>query len=189
MKITCPMLAVMSVVCLIMGGLSLQAGAPSGSNAAPATASATNSTGSHAAPALTNAVPDNRILIIAPSSMPVAAGKATLTIGPLQRTNGVYAGSYQIKVFPYFFQNETGRLAIRVPDDSLAGIDQGKVTAIIGNATTSGKGGRSRHIDATVSPVDSHGGMLKLWFLAGKRKMVFEPAYHFEGPGTIAKTD
>ena len=32
--------------------------------------------------------------------MPVAAGKATLTIGPLQRTNGVYTGDYKLKVFP-----------------------------------------------------------------------------------------
>jgi hypothetical protein len=141
----------------------------------------------HAASALTNSVPTNRILMIGPSSMPVAAGKATLTIGALQRTNGVYSGDYKIKVFPYFLKNEKGRLAIIVSDESLAEINQGKVAAIVGTATTttSGKGGRSRHIDATATPADINRGTLKLWFTtAGNQKMIFEPAYHFAEKGT-----
>ena len=137
-----------------------------------------------AAPASTNSAAANRILMIDPSSMPVAAGKATLTIGALQRANGVYSGDYKIKVFPYFFKNEKGRLAIIVSDESLAEVNQGKVAAITGTATTSGKGGKSRHIEATATPADINHGKLKLWFTAGKRKMIFEPAYHFAGKGT-----
>jgi hypothetical protein len=141
----------------------------------------------HAAPASTNSAPTNRILMIDPSSMPIAAGKATLTIGALQRADGVYSGDYKIKVFPYFLQNEKGRLAIVVSDESLAEINQGKAAAIVGTATTSGKGGRSRHIDATATPADINRGTLKLWFTtAGNRKMIFEPAYHFAEKGTAA---
>ena len=143
--------------------------------------SATNSIGTRAAPASTNSATTNRILMIDPSSMPVAAGKATLTIGALQREDGVYSGDYEIKVFPYFLENDKGRLAIVVSDESLAEINQGKVAAIIGTATTSGQGGRSRHIDATATPADINRGTLKLWFTAGNRKMIFEPAYHFAG--------
>ena len=139
----------------------------------------------HATPISTNSAPGDRILMIDSSSMPVAAGRATLIIGALQRTNGVYSGDYKIRVFPYFSKNEKGRLAIVVSDKSLAGIDQGKVEAIIGTATTSGKGGRSRHIDATATPADINRGTLKLWFTtAGNRKMIFEPAYHFAGNRT-----
>lgn len=134
----------------------------------------------------TNSAAANRILMIDPSSMPVAAGQATLTIGPLLRTGGVYSGDYKISVFPYFFNNEEGRLAIVVSDESLAGIAQGKAAAIIGTATTGGKGGRSRHIDATATPADINHGTLKLWFMAGDRKMIFEPAYHFAEKGTTA---
>jgi len=138
----------------------------------------------HAAPASTNSVAGNRVLMIDSSSMPVAAGKATLIIGALQRTNGVYCGDYRIKVFPYFLKNEKGRLAIAVSDESLAGLDQGKVEAITGTATTSGKGGRTRHIEATATPADINRGTLKLWFTtAGNRKMTFEPAYRFAGNG------
>lgn len=134
------------------------------------------------AAASTNSTPANRILMIDVSSMPVAAGKATLTIGALQRVNGVYSGDYKIKVFPYFLKNEKGTLAIVVSDESLAKINQGKVVAIIGIATTSGAGGRSRHIDATATPADINRGTIKLWFTTtGNRKMVFAPAYHFAG--------
>ena len=103
----------------------------------------------HAAPASTNSAAAGRVLMIDSSSMPVAAGSATLIIGPLQRTNGVYSGDYKIKVFPYFLKNEKGRLAIVISDKALAEAGQGKVVTITGTATTSGKNGRTR-------PIDSH---------------------------------
>jgi hypothetical protein len=138
----------------------------------------------HAAELSTNFAPANRILMIDSSSMPVAAGKATLIIGALQRTNGVYTGDYKLKVFPYFLKNEKGRLAIVVSDESLAEANQGKVVAITGTATASGQGGRSLPIAAIATPVNMDHGTLKLWFTAGSRKMIFEPAYHFAGNGT-----
>ena len=118
--------------------------------------------------------------------MPVAAGKATLTIGALQRADGVYSGDYKIKVSPYFWKNEKGRLAIVVSDESIARINQGQVATIIGTATTSGKGGKIRHIDATATPVNINRGTLKVWFASGDRRMIFEPAYHFSEKGTAA---
>ena len=132
-----------------------------------------------AAPSPTNSPAINRILMIDTSSMPIAAGKVTLKIGTLQRTNGVYSGEYRINVTPYFFKNEKGRLAIVVSDASLATISQGKIAAVVGIATTSGKNGRKRHIDATATPININRGTLKLWFTAGDMKMTFEPAYHF----------
>ena len=134
---------------------------------------------SQAAPDSTNSVSTERVLIIDSSSMPVAAGKATLTIGPLKRVNGVYTGNYTVKLFPYFFKNEKGTLAIVVSDESLAMINLGKEAKVSGTATTSGKHGVSRHVDATATPGDLDCGRIKLWFTAGKRVMTFEPTYHF----------
>jgi hypothetical protein len=145
----------------------------------------------NAAPSLTNSASTNRILMVDPSSMPLAGGTATLTIGALHRVGVVYLGDYRISVSPYFFKNERGRLAIVVSDDSLARINHGKVAAIIGTATTNGKGGITRHVDATATPANINHGMIKLWFMAGERKMTFEPAYHFTdklAPGALALT-
>src|SRR4051812_42739718 len=91
-----------------------------------------------AAPPSTNSAATNRVLMIDPSSMPVAAGTATLTIGALQRATGGYIGDYRINVSPYFYKNENGKLHIVVSDESLAKITQGKVAAITGKATTTG---------------------------------------------------
>ncbi len=135
------------------------------------------------APAATNSASENRVLFIESSSMPMATAKATLIIGPLQRTNGVYIGDYKLKVFPYFFKNENGRLAIVVSDASLAEAGQGKVVEITGTATTSGKSGKCRPITALATPVNLDHGTLRLWFMAGGRKMIFTPAYHFADGG------
>jgi hypothetical protein len=135
----------------------------------------------HAAPDSTNSAPGDRVLMVDPSSMPVAGGTVTLTIGALRRVDGVYLGDYKIKVSPYFYKNEKGRLVIVVSDESLAKVNHGKVATIVGTATTSGKGGISRHIDATATPADIDHGMLKILFLVGDRKMIFEPAYRFTG--------
>lgn len=139
-----------------------------------------------AAPRATNPATTGRVLIIGPSSMPIGGGQATLTIGALHLADGVFRGAYGMNVSPYFFKNEKGRLAIAVSDESLANISQGKTATVIGTAITSGDKGRSRHIDAIATPADYEHGTLKLWFMAGDRKMIFEPAYHFATPGTAA---
>jgi hypothetical protein len=176
--------AMLLAASVLTGCQSPPAMSSSGNHASPS--SATNPVSILAAPASTNSASNNLALMIDPSSMPVDAGKATLTIGALQRVGGVYTGDYKVTVFPYFLKNEKGTLAIVVPDESLAKINQGKVVAITGTATTSGKGERSRPIEAIATPADINHGNLKLWFMAGDRKMIFEPAYHFAGKNTTA---
>jgi hypothetical protein len=147
---------------------------------------AAGSSNTQASPTLTNTASTNRVLLIDASSMPVPGGKATLTIGELRRVDGVYTGDYKFKVFPYFLKNEKGRLAIVVSDASLAEVNQGKAAAVTGTATASGKSGKCRVIAATATPADMDHGTLKLWFMAGERKMIFEPAYHFVGNAPMA---
>ena len=132
-----------------------------------------------AAPSPTNAASTNRVLIIDRSSTAVSGGKATLSIGPLRRTADIYAGDYEMKVAPYFFKSEKGRLAIVVSGESLIRVTNGIAAEITGTATTSGKDGRTRRIDATATPSDNNQGALKLWFISGDRKMVFNTWYHF----------
>lgn len=132
-----------------------------------------------AAPPSTHSAATNRVLIIDRSSTAVSGGKATLSIGPLTRTAEIYAGDYQMKVSPYFFKGEKGKLVIVVSGESLARVTRGIAAEITGTATTNGKGGQTRRIDATATPSDNNRGALKLWFISGDRKMVFNTSYHF----------
>ena len=134
----------------------------------------------------TNAALTDRMLLIDSSSTPITAGKVTLTIGSLRRADGVYSGEYKLKVFPYFYKNERGRLAIAVSDEALAEIRRGKVATLHGTATTSGKNGKCRQIEATVTPTDPNHGTLKICFIAGTRKMIFQPVYHLAETGKTA---
>jgi hypothetical protein len=147
------------------------------------------SIGVQAGPDVGNGVPiDSRTLVVETSSMPVGGGKATLTIGALQRVATGYSGDYEINVFPYIFKNEKGKLAIVVSEEARAKFNQGKSAAITGTATTNGKKGETRRIDATVTPADADHGTLKLWFAADERTMTFMPAYHFVGDAVAKST-
>lgn len=120
----------------------------------------------------------SRPLILENSTMPLPTAKATLIIGPLTRTNGFYVGDFRVKVFPYFYKSDWGRLAINVPDQALAAVNQGNAVAITGTST-SNKNGIVRQIAITAMPKDRERGTISLWFMAGDQKMIFTPAYHF----------
>jgi len=122
----------------------------------------------------------SRVLILENSTMPLATARATLIIGPLTRTNDIYAGDFKVKVFPYFFKSDRGRLAINIPDEALAAADQGKTVSFSGTSTST-KNGIVRRIEITATPMDREHGTVTLWFMAGDQKMIFTPAYHFGG--------
>jgi hypothetical protein len=131
-----------------------------------------------AAPPPTNSA--SPVLILENSTLPLTTARATLIIGPLTRTNDVYAGDFKVKVFPYFFRSDQGRLAINVPDTALAAVCQGKTVVVTGTSTST-KNGIVRHIEITATPKDRDHGTVSLWFMAGNQKMIFTPAYHFAG--------
>jgi hypothetical protein len=138
-----------------------------------------------AGPVSTNPATADRVLLIDRSYMRVTAGKATLTVGPLQRTNGVYTGDYKFTVFPWIQNNENGRLAIFVSDESIAEANLGKVVTNSGMAIPSGNDVTCRPIVAIATPIDKDHGTLKLTFMAGRWKMIFTPAYHFAVDATV----
>jgi len=129
-----------------------------------------------AEPTATNVV--GRLLLLENSTMSLKAAKATLIIGPLTRTNGVFVGNFKMKVFPYFFKNDWGRLSIKASDEDMAAFEQGKTVAVTGIATSE-KNGSVRPIEIKATPQDRDHGTVCLCFEAAKQKMTFSPAYHF----------
>jgi hypothetical protein len=124
----------------------------------------------------TNALSANHVLMIDRCFTRVAGGKATLTIGPLQATGDTYNGDYAMKVAPYFFKNQKGKLAIVVPADSIETASKGVAVKITGTATDAADG-ETRQIDAIATPSDGRRGTLRLWFVADGRRMNFDTRY------------
>jgi hypothetical protein len=78
-----------------------------------------------------------RKLFIDPSSTSVAlGGKASLIVSPLTHRNENYVGEYQLKVRPYFFKSEKGRLLLAAPADSVRKLRAGTVINFTGKAVT-----------------------------------------------------
>lgn len=132
-------------------------------------------------PTATNSV--SRTLILENSTMSLPTAKATLIIGPLICSNHVYVGEFKVKVFPYFFKNQRGLLAINVPEEAQAAFNQGKPVTVSGTATST-KDGHVRQVQIMATPKDSDHGAVNLWFNAANQKMIFNPAYHFTNDAT-----
>lgn len=120
-------------------------------------------------------------LFVAPSSGKLAGGTAKLIVGVLRRSDAAYVGEYRIKVFPYFFKNESGKLLIPVSDTSLRKMIEGDATSLMGRAITDGTG-ETRRITAKVLPsANDHGhGDLTFTVATENGPLVFNTSYRID---------
>ncbi|MEO8043567.1 MAG: hypothetical protein ABI674_01560 [Spartobacteria bacterium] len=115
-------------------------------------------------------------LLVAPSSSKLAGGTAKLDVGVLSREDSAYTGEYRIKVFPYFFKSETGKLLIKVSETSLRRMIEGDVTSFAGRAITDGTG-ETRKITAKVRPAANDRGALTFTVATENGPLVFNTSY------------
>ena len=121
------------------------------------------------------------ILVIAPSSSNLAGGTAKLAAGPLNRDGSLYVGVYRIKVFPYFFKNESGRLFIKVPEGALQRMTHGLPAKFEGHARTN-VSGLTRGITAQAMPSTNDHGALTFTVATDNGPLVFNTSYRIAQP-------
>lgn len=111
----------------------------------------------------------------------VAGGKATLTVRSLRRTNDVFQGEFNMKVAPYFFKSDKGKLMVVVPNGAIAKAAPGSQVDFTGTATTKGERDSLvvRQIKGVATPEDSEHGALKVWLTVDEQKLIFETKYQF----------
>jgi hypothetical protein len=107
-------------------------------------------------------------------------GNVTLTMPPFKRTGEVYQSTYQAKVFPYFFYNERGTIAITLSDDELRRLSNGETVYFNGEAEDTA--GDPRRIEGRVVPDDALSGKIKVrvW-VSPKIELIFNTTYRFTG--------
>jgi hypothetical protein len=120
-------------------------------------------------------------LFIAPSSSELAGGTARLAVGPLSRDGSFYVGDYRIKVFPYFFKSERGRLFIKVSDAALQRMTTGFTATFAGHARSDGSG-LIRGITAKVMPRANDHGDLAFTVATENGPLVFNTSYRVGQP-------
>lgn len=118
---------------------------------------------------------------IEPTKTSIYIGTVSMTMPPYVRKNGTYESSYAAKVFPYFFSNEKGTLAITLADESLRKLERGEPVEFSGRAVNTD--GEERRIEGKATPDGTAGGLrgkIKVRVFVSKRiELIFNTSYRF----------
>ncbi len=113
----------------------------------------------------------------------IYVGSVTLRMPPFKRNGDVYESTYQARVFPYFFYNENGRIAITLSDEELERIGNGETVYFNGHAEDTS--GEPRRIEGRVVPDDDRSGKIKVRVWVSKNiELIFNSTYRFTGAKT-----
>ena len=99
-----------------------------------------------------------------------------MIVKPLTRQADNYVGDYQIKVMPYFFKNEQGRISIGLSEESLSQITQGKSVKFAGTAKTSGSI-KTRAINGVLTPSANNRGSVTFSIKTDNGALIFTSNY------------
>ncbi|HTZ21255.1 MAG TPA: hypothetical protein VMC06_10270 [Opitutaceae bacterium] len=124
--------------------------------------------------------PRYRRVEVAPTKTSIYIGTVSLALPPLERRRDEYTTTYEAKVFPFFFYNETGRLWIECSDEQLRRLERGERVAFQGRAQRAN--GREHRVEGTVTPTDAASGRVKVRVFATMSvELIFNTTYHFTG--------
>jgi hypothetical protein len=121
---------------------------------------------------------ERRRLFIDPSSTSVKLGKASLVVTPLAPRANTYMGDYRLKVVPYFFKSEKGRLLLEAPQESYRRLAEGMAVEFTGVATNQ-KNGKTKIVTGKITPANNDRGQVIFSVATENGQMVFNTFYHF----------
>ena len=106
----------------------------------------------------------------------IYVGSVTMHLTPFLRTGAGYHANYAAKVFPYFFWNESGMIAIDVHDEALHALAKGETIQFKGRGLNDD--GEERRIEGRVVPTDANSGKIKVRVFVSKRiQLIFNTTY------------
>ena len=127
---------------------------------------------------LTAAQDPHAAVEIAPAKTSIYIGSVTMTMPTFQRIGARYESSYVARVFPYFFYNERGTLAIDFTAEQLTRLDRGERVDFQGRARS--ESGEPRRIEGHATPTDATSGKIKVRvFVTEKIELIFNTTYRF----------
>lgn len=117
---------------------------------------------------------------IPPVKTSIYIGSVTLTMTPLLRQGDGYDCTYAAKVFPFFFENENGKLRIDMSHEQLAKLERGETIQFTGHAENND--GEPRRVEGRAVPTDGTSGNIKVRvFISKKIELIFNTTYRFSG--------
>lgn len=122
--------------------------------------------------------PAYRTVDIAPAKTSIFVGRVSISFSRFARSNGVYAGDYQVRVFPFFYR-ESGHLRIQFNDEQIRRLHQGKTVTFVGEGRS--RSGARRGVVGKATPESLQAGRLLVdVFVTRSIKLVFHTSYQLE---------
>ena len=121
---------------------------------------------------------------IPPMKTSLLIGSVTLTTEPFVRSGSTLASTYQVKVWPWFFWSESGRITISLTDANLASMAKSETSEFTGEAANHRN--KPRQVTGRTQPTDGSSGKFKIRIKADGYELVFNGTYRF---GEVKRAD
>lgn len=107
----------------------------------------------------------------------IYVGSVTLVVEPFNRTGERYESTYEAKIWPWSFWNETGRITIAMPTADLDRLARGETVEFTGDA--SNHKGKPRRVTGRAQPDNDTSGRIKVRIHVDDVTLVFNGTYRF----------
>lgn len=114
---------------------------------------------------------------VPPMKTSIYVGNVTLTTSQFERSGSTLVGTYEAKVFPWFFWGETGKISITLTDANLASMARSETAEFTGEAAN--QKGKPRKVTGRTQPIDATSGRIKVRILADGVELIFNGTYQF----------
>ncbi len=108
----------------------------------------------------------------------IYVGSVTLVPSVFTRDADGYAATYEVKVWPWFWWGESGRVHIKISDAELARALRGETVEFSGSGENQKH--KPRSVSGRVQPGNNAGGKIKIRISADGLTLVFNGTYRFD---------
>lgn len=115
---------------------------------------------------------------VAPMKTSIYVGSVKLTMGAFDSQGGSLTSTYEARVTPWFFWNESGRITISLSDADFATLAKGQTVQFTGDATNHKN--KPRTVTGRAQPADAKSGKIKVRVMADGVELIFNGTYHFD---------
>ncbi len=125
----------------------------------------------------TKLIGDWDAVVMAPVKTSIYVGSVTLITSEFHRDGDKFTATYEAKVWPWFFWNETGKITITLPYSDLAKLALGERVEFTGEAFNHKN--KPRHVTGRAERTDPANGKIKVRIGVDDTELVFNTTYRF----------
>ncbi len=115
-------------------------------------------------------------MLVEPSATKVSLAKAHLIVSPLEHQEKAYFGSYELRVTPFTFKSETGKLFLNATDETVRQMEKGESVEFTGKATNTA--GDVKVVTGKTTAETNDRGAVSFSVQTENGPMVFNTSYH-----------